>query len=197
MSLWRRIFTERRAIALPLTIFLGANILVAALIVFPMERSVAGLKDAELDAAAARGQAMKLEMNAKASQAGKERAEADLEKFYRNVLPSSSQAASQLTYSWLDRVAKESGVDLNRGTGKVEDIRDSRLKRWSANAKLVGDYTNIRKFLYDVETAEEFVIIEEVGLSQFESVRGGDLLELELKLTTYFVPRTSAGALAK
>ena len=30
-----------------------------------------------------------------------------------------------------------------------------------------------------------------------ESVRGGDLLELELKLATYFVPRTSAGALAK
>ena len=62
---------------------------------------------------------------------------------------------------------------------------------------VVGDYTNIRKFLYDVETAEEFVIIEEVGLSQLENVRGGDLLELELKLATYFLPRTPAGALTK
>jgi hypothetical protein len=197
MRLWRRIFTERRAIALPLMVFLGANIVVLALIVFPMERSVAGLKESELDATAARGQAMKLEMNAKASQTGKERAEAELQKFYGNVLPADPQAASQLTYSWLDRVAKESGVDFNRGTGKVEDVRDSRLKRWTANAKLIGDYANIRKFLYDVETAEEFVIIEEVGLSQLETVRGGDLLELELKLATYFLPRTPAGALSK
>jgi hypothetical protein len=197
MSLWRRIFIERRAIVLPLMVFLGANLAVLALIVFPMERSVAGLKDAELDATAARGQAMKLEMNAKAAQTGKERAEAELQKFYADVLPHDPQAASQLTYSWLDRVAKESGVDFNRGTGKVEDVRDSRLKRWSANAKLIGDYTNIRKFLYDVETAEEFVIIEEVGLSQLENARGGDLLELELKLATYFLPRTPGGALTK
>jgi hypothetical protein len=94
-------------------------------------------------------------------------------------------------------VARESGVEFSRSTFKEDEIRESRLKRWTANAKLVGDYANVRKFLYAVETAEEFVIIEEVGLSQIEATRGGDLLELELSLATYFLPRSEAGVFPK
>lgn len=197
MSLVRRVFKERRALVLPAVVFLLANVAVLALGVFPLERSVAGLKEGEVDALAARGQALKVETAAKAAQQSRDRAEGELRKFYGQILPADVQAASQLTYSWLDRVAKESGVEFARSTFKEDEMRESRLKRWTAKAKLVGDYANVRKFLYAVETAEEFVIIEEVGLSQFEATRGGELLELELSLATYFLPRDQAGVFSK
>jgi hypothetical protein len=193
MNIVRRVFTERRAVVLPLVVFLLANVAVLALLVFPLERSVAGLKESEVDALAARGQALKVEAAARAAQVGRDRAETELRKFYGEILPANVDEAAQLTYSWLDRVAKESSVDFARSTFKEDEIRDSRLKRWTAKAKLVGDYADIRKFLYAVETAEEFVIIEEVGLSQVDATRGGELLELELSLATYFLPRSQAG----
>ena len=197
MSLVRRVFKERRALVLPAVVFLLANVAVLALGVFPLERSVAGLKEGEVEALAARGQALKVEAAAKAAQQSRDRAEGELRKFYGQILPADVQAASQLTYSWLDRVAKESGVEFARSTFKEDEMRESRLTRWTAKAKLVGDYANVRKFLYAVETAEEFVIIEEVGLSQFEATRGGELLELELSLATYFLPRDQAGVFPK
>jgi Tfp pilus assembly protein PilO len=197
VSLVRRVFRERRALVLPLMVFLLANVAVLALGVFPLERSVAGLKDGEVEALAARGQALKLETAAKAALQSKDRAETELRQFYGQILPADVQAASQLTYSWLDRVARESGVEFARSTFKEDEMRESRLKRWTAKAKLVGDYANVRKFLYAVETAEEFVIIEEVGLSQIEATRGGELLELELSLATYFLPRSQTGVFPK
>jgi hypothetical protein len=197
VSLVRRVFNERRALVLPAVVFLLANVGVLALGVFPLERSVAGLKEGEVEALASRGQALKVEGAAKAAQQSRDRAEAELRKFYGQILPTDVQSASHLTYSWLDRVAKESGVEYARGTGKEDEIRESRLRRWTCRAKLVGDYANVRKFLYAVETAEEFVIIEEVGLTQFEATRGGDLLELELSLATYFLPRDQAGVFPK
>jgi hypothetical protein len=197
VSLVRRVFKERRALVLPAVVFLLANVGVLALGVFPLERSVAGLKEGEVEALASRGQALKVEGAAKAAQQSRDRAEAELRKFYGQILPTDVQSASQLTYSWLDRVARESGVEYARGTGKEDEIRESRLRRWTSRAKLVGDYANVRKFLYAVETAEEFVIIEEVGLTQFEATRGGDLLELELSLATYFLPRDQAGVFPK
>jgi Tfp pilus assembly protein PilO len=197
MSLWRRVVTERRAAVLPLMVFLLGNVAVLALVVFPLQRSVAGLKQSELDALTARGQAQKLEAAAKAAQLGKDRAEQELTKFYSQVLPVDAQAASQLTYSWLDRLAKESGVEFDRSTFKEDEVRESRLRRWTGKPKLVGDYASVRKFLYAVETAEEFVIIEEVGLAQLEATRSGDMLELDLSLATYFLPRSQAGVFAK
>ena len=121
MNLVRRVFTERRAVVLPLMVFLLANVGVLALGVFPLERSVAGLQEGEVDALAARGQALKIEASAKAAQLGKERAETELRKFYGDVLPESVQEASELTYVWLDSVAKESGVEFSRSTFKEDE----------------------------------------------------------------------------
>ena len=44
MSLWRRIYHERRAIVLPLVLVLLANAAVLTLAVFPMVQNVAGLE---------------------------------------------------------------------------------------------------------------------------------------------------------
>ena len=118
MNIARRVFSERRAVVLPLLVFLLANVAVLALLVFPLEQSVAGLKEGEVDALAARGQALKVEAAAKAALVGRDRAETELRQFYGEILPSNVDEATQLTYSWLDRVAKESGVDFARSTAR-------------------------------------------------------------------------------
>ncbi len=139
MNLVRRVFTERRSAVLPVMVFLLANVGVLALGVFPLQRSVANLKAGELEALTARGQAAKAEAAAKAAALGKDRAESELRKFYGEVLPVSAQSASQLTYAWLDRLAKESGVAYDRGTFKEDEVRESRLMRWTGKVKLVGE----------------------------------------------------------
>jgi Tfp pilus assembly protein PilO len=53
----------------------------------------------------------------------------------------------------------------------------------------VGRYANIRRFLYAVETASEFVVVEKVGLAQSTATEQGSngALEVSLVVATYFV----------
>ena len=48
---------------------------------------------------------------------------------------------------------------------------------------LSGEWESIRQFIYDVESASEFVIIDDVTLSQNDP---GKPLTLTLELSTYF-----------
>jgi len=48
---------------------------------------------------------------------------------------------------------------------------------------LSGEWESIRQFIYDVESASEFVIIDDVTLSQNDP---GKPLTLTLELSTYY-----------
>ena len=48
---------------------------------------------------------------------------------------------------------------------------------------LQGDYEGIRRFIYALETAPEFVIIDDVSLAQAEANKP---LTLTLELSTYY-----------
>jgi len=54
---------------------------------------------------------------------------------------------------------------------------------------LVGDYQNIRRFLYAVETAREFLVVERVALSQATDLKAGNTgaLEVTLDIATYYL----------
>jgi hypothetical protein len=58
---------------------------------------------------------------------------------------------------------------------------------------LRGTYANITKFLYDLETAEEFVVVEKVELGESGTVESssGGIIEISLDIATYFL--TPAG----
>ena len=56
--------------------------------------------------------------------------------------------------------------------------------RMSTNVSLNGNYSNIRRFLCDFETAEEFFIVESVKLGPSTRREGGSL-EVVLGVTTY------------
>ena len=47
-----------------------------------------------------------------------------------------------------------------------EEIRDSSLTKVTGQITLTGDYSNIRQFLYNLETAKEFVVAEKVELTR-------------------------------
>jgi hypothetical protein len=188
MSLATRVFTERRRVVLPLLVFLALNVAVLALIVFPLQRSVASAESASAQAALSLQSARKLQKTVADEKAAKARADVELKKFYTEILPKDFAGARNLTNFWLGRIAEESRLTYRAGQYDSEEVRGSGLMKLTGEVTLVGDYADIRRFLYQVETAREFVIIERVALSQPGAVQGGAQLDLALSVVTYFRP---------
>jgi hypothetical protein len=197
MTLARRVFMERRRVVLPLLAFLIANALVLAFVVWPLERSVAGAEAARAAAKLSLDSARKLQKSAADQKAGRERADVELKKFYTQVLPKDFAAARNLTNFWLGRLAEQSRLSYRAGHYESEEVRGSQLTKFKGEITLVGDYADIRRFLYEVETAQEFVIIEKVALSQPGAVQGGAQLELALSVATYFRDVAQTGAVSR
>jgi Tfp pilus assembly protein PilO len=190
VTLWRRVYTERRAVILPLLVLIIANVAVLGLAVVPLTESVAGLEAEAIDATFSLRTAQVADRQAKDARASKERAEQELKKFYAEILPGNFTAARKLVaLSFLDRTARDAGLTFQRSQVEESDVKDSQLKRIGAKVTLIGEYQNIRKFLYAVETAEEFVIIERVAVAQAGDLRASNsgALEVTLDVATYYV----------
>jgi len=191
MTLWRRVYRERRGLVLPLALFTALSVGALALGVFPLTRHVAGLESDAADADLALKLAKADEVKAKHERTSKERAQGDLQKFYAEILPSDFVSASDLTNKYLVRWAKEAGIVFSSGQfrpAKTDEKSKTRLTKMTGKVTLKGGYPGIRQFLYRVETAEEFIVIEEVNLNQPGNSETGTSLELDLVVSTYFLP---------
>jgi Tfp pilus assembly protein PilO len=193
VSLWRRIYAERRRVLVPLGLLLAANLAVVVFGVLPLARSVSGLEDEAENSRVALLTARARDKQAKDAGASKTRADVELKKFYGEILPANASAARRLI-STLERSANENGLTFQRTQLEDAAIKDSKLERMSGKVTLVGDYANIRKFLYAIETAPEFVIVDRVALEQAtdaKSASGGRLV-VTLDVATYYLA-ASAG----
>ena len=191
MTLWRRIYRERRGLVLPLLLITALSVGALALGVFPLSRHVAGLESDAADANLALKLAKADALKAQHERSSKERAEIDLQKFYAEILPTDFVTASQLTTKSLLQWARESGIGFSSGQfrpAKLDEKSKTRLTKMTGKVTLKGGYPGIRRFLYRVETAEEFIVIEEVNLNQPGSSDTGTNLELDLVVSTYFLP---------
>ena len=188
MSLARRIFAERRRVVVPLLIFLVVNVIVLAAVVFPLEQSLEGADAARTKAELQLAQARKDHKNVTDQRTSKSRADVELKKFYSEVLPKDFAGARNLANFWLGRIADQSKLTYRAGQFDSEEIRGSDLMRFKGEVTLVGEYPDIRRFLYEVETAQEFLVIERVALSQPGLAQGGAQLELALTVVTYYAP---------
>jgi type II secretory pathway pseudopilin PulG len=181
----RRILTEKRHIIAPLGVGIIAVILLYVLVVFPLGRQVT---NAEADARAAHDALndARLEyQSAKATVNGKQEADAALEKFYKDVLPRDESAARKLTYARLAELARDANVRLQHGNNAVEHIKGSQLSELTTTYTLAGDYRDVRRFIYSLETAPEFVILDNVALaSAIDQENRG--LAMTLEISTYF-----------
>lgn len=197
MTLWRRVFAERRRVVLPLVVVLVANVAVLALVVLPLTRGVAGAQDASLVAAMSLANARREDMHAKAARTSKERGDLELQKFYAEILPRDYAGAGDVLNYLLGDAADEVNLKYQGGTWDREDIRDSSLTKVTGRITLTGDYGNIRQFLYNLETAKEFVVAEKVELSQANTVKATNALEVALSVATYYLSDPQARTTSK
>ena len=189
MTLVKRIFVEKRAVALPLIAALLVNVLVYALVVFPLARRAAGAVDRARTAAAALQAAERDQAAAKAVVSGKARAEEELATFFDSVLPADRVAASRRTWARLPALARMANVRYEAGTFETDQtLKTGRVGRMHTRMVLQGDWENIRRFIYDLETSPEFLIIDGVALSQAEL---GKPQMLTLEVLTYYRTRAN------
>jgi hypothetical protein len=193
MTLFRRIFIERRRVTIPLLLFLAGNVAVLLLVVLPMQRSVAVAADARTGAARSLTEARGLDLQAKAQRTGKERADVELKKFYGEILPADFHDAVKLASFWLGREADASRLVFRTGQWDRDAVRESRLTKVTGQVLLAGEYADLLTFLHRVETADQFVVIEKVELSQSESGQGSSPLEVSLTVATYYLTEGVAG----
>jgi Tfp pilus assembly protein PilO len=184
MSLARRIYAEKRRLIVPLVAGVALNAAIYGLAVYPWTLKVradearAGETERALRVAESNYQA------ARATLTGKDRADAELRKFYRDVLPADSSAARRVTHLRLAQLAQQANLRHERRSVKPEQDRESRLVRVRTTMVLGGDYRNIRRFIHELETSPDFVVIENVALAQSEE-RGAPLV-LTLEVSTYY-----------
>ncbi len=186
----RRAFSENRAISVALAVALVANVLAYILVVRPLEAKSTGAEDRAAAAANALRAAERERAQADALVKGKATADEELAAFYQKVLPSDMTAARRMTYASLPALARRTGVRYEARTTNIEEVdRDHRLERMTIRMSLEGEYANLRQFIYALESAPEFVIID--GVTLVES-QGDEPLSLTLDLSTYYRVRPNA-----
>ena len=185
MTLLRRIIAEKRGVIVPLLIALLANVAVYALVVYPLGVKSESSSDRAATAAQARQAAEHDMAAAEALVRGKSTADEELATFYDKVLPSSVDEARRMTYARLPALATKANMRLmQREAGRDQEserrrIWDGCARGWCSKA----DYENVRRFLYELETAPEFIIVDDVSLGQSETSKP---LTLTVELSTYY-----------
>jgi Tfp pilus assembly protein PilO len=163
-----------------------ANVLLYVVVVFPLGRQVTS---AEAEARQQREQlhAARQDYNAaRATVTGKQQADAALQKFYTDVLPSDSSVARKLTFTRLSQLARQANVQLESGQNAVKPQKGSTLSKLTTTYTLTGDYRNVRQFIYSLETAPEFIVLENIGLTSAAEQQAKRGLAMMLEIATYF-----------
>jgi Tfp pilus assembly protein PilO len=179
-----RVFREKRALIWPIAIALVVNLAVYAIVVYPLSKKVAGGEQASQESAAALTAARRDYAAARATVAGKGQADLELQKFYSDVLPPDVSGARRITFLRIEQLATQAGLRLERETSSPQPQRESNLARFTYSATLSGEYRNIRRFIHDLETAPEFLVLENVQLSQGPSEERG--LTVTVQIATYY-----------
>ena len=181
--LFRRIVTEKRWIILPLAILAVVNVAVYLFFVRPLAASTAGAADRAARAAASAASASRDEAAARALVTGAESATDKLQAFYNDVLPADRSTARRMTYVPLADLAVRHQVRYDRRSQEfVEADEDQRLTRLQMQMDLEGPYERVRQFIFDVESGQEFVIIDDIALRESED----DRIQLAIGVSTYF-----------
>ncbi len=121
---------------------------------------------------------------ARALVSGKSRADEELSDFYQKVLPADLTAARRMTYASLPALAEKNNIQYDARTTTIDEKgKDTRLGRMTIRMVLQGDYRDIRQFIYQLETASDFVIIDDLTLSEGPEA---EPQRLTINLSTYY-----------
>ena len=179
-----QIFGDYRRLILALAVVAIVNMAIDALVIYPLSLKVSA---SERRAATVGEQLRAAQHDSDAVHATLARtgqAETDLAKFYKDVLPPDVSGARRLTYARLAAMADEHNLTIAQRSYALDDSYKGRLRRLQIEMTLNGEYADLRDFVYAVETAPEFVVIENVGVTEGARAQSG--LTVALRLATYF-----------
>jgi uncharacterized protein YecT (DUF1311 family) len=184
MTLSQRIFEEKRRLIYPIVLALAVNVGVFAAVVYPLSLKVSAADQTSRAASTAAMAARRDFDSAKNTVTGKASADTELKKFYGEILPPDQSAARRLTSLKIAQLAKKTNVNDERTVSEVTQERDSALGKLSTELTLSGQYRDIRRFIYELESSPEFLILETVSLSQGTDTSSG--LNVTVKVATYY-----------
>jgi Tfp pilus assembly protein PilO len=182
--LLRRITQEHRTTLLAVGIVLAANVLVYALVVYPMADRVANIErtsqEAQNELRTARGEFDR----ANGTLTGKDKAAQELSTFYSTVLPKGFVGARRLTTLKLLQLARDNDLDAGGLSAQPIVTADSTLRQLRLQMDLAGSYANMRSFIHQLEVSPDFVVIDNISLR--EGADDGGTLVVNLALSTYY-----------
>lgn len=184
LALVRRILSEKRMLFGLAAIGLLADAGLYGLAVYPWTLRVesagrrAAAAAANLDAARQRFEAARLAAD------GEHRTEQELRAFHQQFLPRDLAGARALTLARLAALADDHGLVMQRRASASDREDGSLLARLRVSMLLSGAYRDIRRFVHAIETAPEFLVIDEIVLRQGDEAEAGEVLGLEL--STYY-----------
>jgi len=179
-----RIFEEKRRLVIPVIGGLALNVVLFAGVVYPL-RARARSTEARAQQAAQQLQAAEREdADARGISEGRERTELALKAFYKDVLPATPAQARQATFLRLTQLAEQHNLDQSRRSTDPKQERDSMLARVQISMTLQGNYNDIKRFIYEVESGTDFIVIDSIAIQQGSEVNAP--LTLALNLSTYY-----------
>jgi Tfp pilus assembly protein PilO len=183
MTPTRRIIAEKRSYVYPLAGALLLNAILLVVVVMPLSKKVQGGEAAAQQATTELNNARREYNNARGTVTGKDSADGELKKFYGAVLPADHSQARRILFK-LPEMATSANLSMASGSSAPSQGRDSPLGKITSDNRLTGQYRDIRKFIYDIETSPDFLILENVILSQGQN-EGGPLV-MNLRVATYY-----------
>ena len=184
MNLLRRVIVENRLLMAAIAVAIVANVALYVLLVYPLQGRVSS-GEARAMAAARSQQIAERELQAaRATQSGKQTAEVQLQKFYHQVLPTNLAEARKAAYVRLAQLAAQSNLRYERQITEQTPQKNSPLMRLDLTVTLDGSYQDIRHFMHAIETAPEFLVIDNMAL-MLRNEPSAPLL-LTLAVSTYF-----------
>lgn len=183
MRLVRRVVQEHRRAVVMIAAVLVLNVLLYLVVVRPWNQSVANIEQRTLAAEQARAAAQTEFSQANGTLTGKDRATKELETFYSKVLAQDLSGARRLTYGRVQRLAEEYRLAYQGSRYEPVEERGSTLTKLKVNVELTGTYNNMRSFIHALETAPQFVVIENISLAEGS---GEGSLRLAMDLSTYY-----------
>ena len=182
-TLIQRVLREHRRVVVPLAVALGVNIVVYAVAVYPLSQRVANIQQRDRTAEEQLLAARRDHAQASGTLTGKDRAAAELATFYKDVLPQDLAGARRLTQLRLAQLAREAELKFVRATFEPVNEDKRTLTQLRIEMVLSGTYSDVRAFIHDLETAPEFVVVDNIELGQ--GAESGPL-SVTLHLSTYY-----------
>ena len=184
MSTVRRVLAEKRRLIVPVAVALLVNVALYAIVVYPLSKRVAGDEQEAESAAAALRAARRDFAAARATVAGKGQADQELRTFYSEVLPPDVSGARRITFLRIEQLAQKCNLRVERVTSLPKPQSESNRVKFIYKASLSGEYRNIRRFVHELETAPEFLVLENVDLRQSEVENRA--INVEMEIATYY-----------